>query len=95
MIGCVQAHRHHLLLCARPRDQFYRGATALHRAASTDTQVFHLHFNDMLCPWSSCGGVIGDVLIWRDNHHMTATYAETAHRQIGNRVAGLLATLQG
>jgi hypothetical protein len=94
LVGCVEAHRHDLLRCTGARADFYPGATALLRAASTDANVSRLHFNDFVCPWARCAAVIGDVLIWRDNHHLTATYARTAHRQIGNRVAALLAGLR-
>jgi hypothetical protein len=94
MVGCVEANRHDLLKCTGTRADFYPAATALGRAASTDANVSRLHFNDFVCPWSECAGVIGDVLVWRDNHHLSATYGWTAHRQIGNRVAALLATLR-
>lgn len=31
--------------------------------------------NDLICPDDICPPVIGDVLVWRDSHHVTATFA--------------------
>lgn len=31
--------------------------------------------NDALCGKDSCSAVVGNIIVWRDYHHMTATYA--------------------
>ncbi|WP_164762612.1 acyltransferase family protein [Mesorhizobium sp. M7A.F.Ca.MR.245.00.0.0] len=31
--------------------------------------------NDALCGKDSCSAVVGNIIVWRDHHHMTATYA--------------------
>lgn len=36
-----------------------------------------LDFNTHICPHGTCQPVTGNVLIWRDRHHLTATYSKT------------------
>ncbi|WP_434724031.1 SGNH hydrolase domain-containing protein [Mesorhizobium sp. RIZ17] len=31
--------------------------------------------NDAICGKDSCPAVVGNIVVWRDNHHLTATYA--------------------
>jgi len=37
-----------------------------------------------------CHAVIGGVIVYFDNHHLTATYAVTLARIVGPELAGLL-----
>jgi hypothetical protein len=90
MVGCVETHPRHLLACAGPRANFFPKVNALHRAAATDPHVTDLDFNNLICPWSRCAGVIGNVLVWRDNHHLSNTYAVSLHEAVGQRIAALL-----
>ena len=39
-----------------------------------------------LCPTRLCPAVIGDVLVWRGEAHITATYAATMARWLGRLV---------
>ncbi|MBB1059034.1 acyltransferase family protein [Marilutibacter spongiae] len=36
-----------------------------------------LDFTDLFCPGSACPAVIGNVFVYRDAHHITATYMQT------------------
>lgn len=40
-----------------------------------DTEVIDM--NDWICPLEYCSPIIGNVLVWRDAHHLTATYSLT------------------
>ncbi|WP_306878039.1 acyltransferase family protein [Paenarthrobacter nicotinovorans] len=41
-----------------------------------------LDMTDSFCFGETCPAVIGDVLVYRDDNHLTATYARTLHNQI-------------
>jgi peptidoglycan/LPS O-acetylase OafA/YrhL len=62
--------------CGGPRDQALRNA-ALNRAARMDPRLTLLSFDDAFCKGSRCPVVIGNVFVYRDQHHMTATFSRT------------------
>ncbi|WP_352604302.1 SGNH hydrolase domain-containing protein [Mesorhizobium sp. M0488] len=37
--------------------------------------VHVVDMNDALCGREACAAVVGDIIVWRDYHHMTASYA--------------------
>jgi len=34
-----------------------------------------IDLSDAICPWDSCPVVLNGMIIFRDNHHLTATFA--------------------
>lgn len=55
-------------------------AAALDRAvedASAARGVEYLDLNDIICSPSTCGVITGDTLIYRDYHHLSATFARS------------------
>ena len=48
---------------------------AIERAAASAAGVPLVDPNGWLCPSGLCPVVIGHVLVYRDNHHMTETFA--------------------
>jgi hypothetical protein len=42
-----------------------------------------------LCPDGLCPAVIGDVLVWRDDNHITATYARTLAGWLSRELAAV------
>ena len=49
-----------------------------------------MDLTDGICPEASCPAVIGGVMVYRDGNHLTATYAETLHGQISEKLAPAL-----
>ena len=45
-----------------------------------------IDFTDMVCPDGRCPAVIGNVVVWRDRHHLTATYARSMADVFGKRL---------
>ncbi|KPN22345.1 hypothetical protein AO716_03895 [Arthrobacter sp. Edens01] len=45
--------------------------------ASRELGIIHLDLNDFLCPDGYCPAVIGNVLVYLDNHHLTKTYVRS------------------
>ncbi|WP_269327950.1 acyltransferase family protein [Kineosporia mesophila] len=73
---CVSLHLGHLATCSTPRDRATRNAGVL-QAASKLSKVPSLDLTDHICTARQCPAVTGDVLIYRDAYHLTATYAQT------------------
>ena len=42
--------------------------------------------NDGLCTASECPIVVGNVVVWRDTHHLTATYARMLAPYLAERL---------
>lgn len=55
-------------------------------AASIDGFAKVIDMTDAVCPNSQCDAVIGNVIVWRDRHHLTATYAETLAPLLAERI---------
>ena len=75
---CVAENPEDLTECSEKRSDALEASAHedMQQAAETsDTEAVDL--TDMFCSSDSCSAVIGDVLVWRDQHHMTATYSES------------------
>ncbi len=69
---CLSAHLDDTSECAISRETAIDPDT---RAAEQDLDAEYLDFVDYFCNESSCPAVIGNALVYRDAHHMTATFA--------------------
>lgn len=66
------------------------GPDALLRAARATPGVGVVDLRRFICPQGRCPGVIGNVVVWRDNHHFTATFSRSLAPSIKRRVVALL-----
>ena len=62
--------------------------SALEQAAAEAADAKLLSINELLCDDSTCPVVVDDVVVFRDNHHLTATYMERLAEPIGNLLEG-------
>jgi peptidoglycan/LPS O-acetylase OafA/YrhL len=70
---CIASHTDDLTACATPRSQALQGSAQL--AAVKGVNGAHLiDLTDAICPSDPCAPVIGGVMVWRDQHHLTRTY---------------------
>ncbi|WP_176480183.1 acyltransferase family protein [Mesorhizobium sp. WSM3859] len=60
--------------CVNPRGKVER-ENIFALAARSVTGVTVVDMNDALCGKDSCPAVVGNIVVLRDNHHLTATYA--------------------
>ncbi|GGM22028.1 acyltransferase [Micromonospora sonchi] len=75
---CVSGNRTRLARCAVPRVEALAGIGPLQVEAAKGAEGVHLiDLTDAICPADRCAAVIGSVLVYRDAHHLTATYAQT------------------
>jgi peptidoglycan/LPS O-acetylase OafA/YrhL len=75
--SCVSGALDHLERCATPKATALRYAPVNRRAAEQVPGVTLIDPTPMICPDEVCPAVIGDVLVYRDTNHLTATYART------------------
>jgi hypothetical protein len=59
-------------------------------AARQTPDVTAVDITPYFCDSTFCHAVIGGVVVYFDDHHLTATYAMTLARVIGPELAGLL-----
>jgi hypothetical protein len=62
--------------------------TALEVAAAEAAGATLLTANDLLCPGATCPVVVDDTVVFRDQHHVTASYMERLAEPIGNLLEG-------
>ena len=79
MPECVAKNLHALTRCAVPRGPAVaRSGAALQRAAADQVPGATLvDLTGYVCPQDTCAPVIGGVLVFRDTHHLTGTYARS------------------
>ncbi|MFI7607507.1 acyltransferase family protein [Micromonospora sp. NPDC049366] len=74
---CVSKNPRKLTRCAVPREEALQLSGAQVEAAKGVKGIRLLDFTDAICPAQRCAPVIGGVLIYRDQGHLTATYARS------------------
>lgn len=85
---CVEVNEKALNKCAVDREVAMRnGAEMQLRAAEKMGSVNIIDLNDFICPESRCAPVVGNVLVYRDTNHLTATYAKTLAPALGDSLA--------
>lgn len=63
---------------------------ALNLAAAKDPAISTLDLTDAICAPDMCFSVVGNVLVYRDQHHLTATYARTTADKVAKKLAAIL-----
>lgn len=75
---CIAENTDDLTECAADRSEaMASGSYETMRAAADAAGSDAVDMSDALCASSACAPVVGGVIVWRDSHHITATYAET------------------
>ncbi|GGM27474.1 acyltransferase family protein [Promicromonospora citrea] len=68
--------------CSRPRAEVYSPVDPVATSDKVPDSVVRIDLTRFLCGDVLCEGVVGNVLIYRDDNHLTATYAETLARPL-------------
>ena len=61
---------------------------AIESSAADAAGVSILSANELLCPGTTCPVVVDDIVVFRDKHHVTASYMEHLAEPIGNLFEG-------
>jgi hypothetical protein len=74
---CLSAHLTGTAACGAPRELVLpRAVLAAERQAAARHGAVYVDAADRLCSATTCGAIAGDVLLYRDDHHLT-TVAST------------------
>jgi hypothetical protein len=63
--------------CSLPKDEAILAVDPVSMAAARSPAVTLADMNRFICPGNRCMPIVGNVLVYRDKHHLTATYATT------------------
>jgi hypothetical protein len=73
---CLSQHAGDIRRCATDRVYaFGRQMLVRERAAAKAANATVVDLSDAICPGDPCQAVIGDTIVQRDDHHLTATFA--------------------
>jgi hypothetical protein len=75
-VSCLEADPSDMSACVTPRSEALDPALdAAERETVEAAGAAYESLGDLVCPYDPCPVVIGDVLIWRNADHITATFA--------------------
>jgi peptidoglycan/LPS O-acetylase OafA/YrhL len=83
---CVSRSMKRLRRCAFPRDEAVAAAQTVKAGAARAAGVRILDPTDEFCLADLCPAVIGDVLVYRNSGHVTASYVETLTGWLGRHL---------
>jgi hypothetical protein len=76
--ACLAAHMTNVLACATPRKQAIDDARiAADRAAATASGAAFLDPSPWVCPSDPCMPIMGHLLVYREQDHLTATFVDS------------------
>lgn len=73
--------------CRVPRSEVLDDMKYSTTVSALPETVISVDINDEICPSTFCDVMRGDIVMWRDYHHLTATYARTLSNEIWDRIA--------
>lgn len=59
-------------------------------AVAVHPTVALLDLNDVICPEDLCRAIVGNVVVWRDKHHLSATFATSLAGALDHRMQQIL-----
>ena len=74
---CLSALRVVPSACDTPSDIALESPDSILRAMESNPEVSFINFNDRICQDGVCPAIRDDQILWRDRHHLTATYARS------------------
>lgn len=87
---CVSKNESELSKCALPLSDVLWADGSDVRAAENSTTIKLVDLTNAFCS-DRCPAVIEGILVYRDNNHLTATYAATLHEHLGKALNPILA----
>lgn len=87
---CVEEHAQDPQECAFDENDAFEAGDLTREAAELDPRVEVLDFGDQFCAEGTCPAVVGNVLVYRDKHHISDTYMRTLAPIFGKRMQAAL-----
>jgi peptidoglycan/LPS O-acetylase OafA/YrhL len=86
---CVEHHGAQSSACSVRRAEEFGGTSPEASFGQGNERIHFLDLTDFFCDSEICPAVIGNILVYRDDDHITATYARTLAPMIGARIDGI------
>ncbi|WP_081748614.1 acyltransferase family protein [Nocardiopsis sp. CNT312] len=91
VLECLSANGDDLARCDRPEvEALELGDPQEQAVGMIGENAALIDMSDRLCGEGTCPAVIGNVVVYRDSHHITATYARMLSEDLGERVSAAL-----
>jgi hypothetical protein len=74
----------------RPKDDALGRRDALVEAVRRSSDARLVDLTDIYCPDGLCVAIIGNVVVYQDEHHVTATFARSLMPILAERIGGSL-----
>ncbi|MFD6157413.1 acyltransferase family protein [Nocardia sp. NPDC060256] len=87
-VDCL-AHRGSADSCGMDRTDALEPGNPAEPLAADYPQVYPLDLSDAVCRADRCRVVEGNVLVYRDEHHLTASYARTLAPELGRQIGAV------
>lgn len=84
---CVATNLESLTSCTLPQSHGNTGGADAQLEAATEVDATTIDMTEFVCPEERCSPIIGDVLTFRDQHHLTATYVATLVEPLSEALA--------
>ncbi|MGQ4616106.1 SGNH hydrolase domain-containing protein [Nocardia sp. R7R-8] len=88
-IDCL-AQQGDRISCGMPREAALDEVNPALEFAASFPNVFPLDLSDALCERDVCAVTEGNILIYHDEHHLTASYSRSLAPELGRRLAAIL-----
>jgi hypothetical protein len=72
--------------CGRPRAEQLAEVSPVTTAPGVPDDAVHLDLTDAICGPDTCAPVVGNVLVYRDDDHLTDTYVRTLTPVVGRQL---------
>ncbi|MHA6967257.1 acyltransferase family protein [Glutamicibacter bergerei] len=88
---CLSAHVDNVSPCLIPRGEQLRvDVAAAEKDAAANGGAAFVDFNAYLCNKESCPPIIGNLLVYRDAHHLTATFSRQMSEVVWKKIEPLV-----
>ncbi|MGN6218394.1 MAG: acyltransferase family protein [Microbacterium sp.] len=88
---CLSANLDYAEECGLPRDEALDNpARAVEKATAAEHKTPYIDLTDYICSPDACDPILGNTLVYRDAHHLTATYSAELSTELGSRLVSYL-----
>ena len=92
--SCLEKQKNPLR-CAIPRDKGVSKEVPWENTEGIPSNVIFADLTDYFCDQTTCYPIIGNIIVYRDNNHITATYAKTLALPLKESLEEALEGLEG
>lgn len=75
--SCLSAHKSNIGRCATPRGDAMYGHGLVEKVAAKAGGITVIDIANKICTTNPCAPVVNNHIVYRDNHHLTATFARS------------------